>query len=137
MGSRLSDIKANIKAKKQSLRSLCAGAVLFCFLRFITQRLEISVCIFKNLFGVPCPGCGLTRGFISILRLDFKSALRYNILSVPIFAALVIYTLLLFFDIAFGKDCCGKIERLLLKKQLLPVLILLYFFSVILNRITP
>lgn len=35
-------------------------------------------CPFKLIFGVDCPGCGMTRAFISALKLDFKAAFRYH-----------------------------------------------------------
>jgi hypothetical protein len=35
-------------------------------------------CIWKNLFGFHCLGCGLTKAFISILELDFKKAFESN-----------------------------------------------------------
>ena len=35
-------------------------------------------CLFKQLFGVSCPACGMTRAYISLLRLDIASAFHYN-----------------------------------------------------------
>ena len=37
-------------------------------------------CVFFKIFGIPCPGCGMTRAFLSLLKLDFYSAAKYNIL---------------------------------------------------------
>lgn len=37
-----------------------------------------DICVFKNLFGVECWNCGMTRAFLSILHLDFDKALDYN-----------------------------------------------------------
>ena len=37
-----------------------------------------TVCVFKNLFDIECAGCGGTRMFLSILKLDFYQAFRYN-----------------------------------------------------------
>lgn len=37
-------------------------------------------CVFLKIFGIPCPGCGMTRAFLSLLKLDFYSAAKYNIL---------------------------------------------------------
>ena len=35
-------------------------------------------CPIHKLTGLYCPGCGLTRMLLSILKLDFYKALRYN-----------------------------------------------------------
>jgi hypothetical protein len=48
-----------------------------------------SICLFKNLFGVECYGCGITRAVISTIQFDFVSAFHYNKLIVIIFPLLV------------------------------------------------
>jgi len=35
-------------------------------------------CVFRELTGLYCPGCGITRVVLSLLRLDFVQAFRYN-----------------------------------------------------------
>ena len=35
---------------------------------------EHSVCVFANLTGAPCPGCGLTRATLALLRGEFAAA---------------------------------------------------------------
>jgi hypothetical protein len=35
-------------------------------------------CLFKAATGVPCPGCGITRSVVAILRGDFARAWRTN-----------------------------------------------------------
>lgn len=37
-----------------------------------------DTCYFKRLFGVGCPGCGLTRCFISVAHGEFVRAWRFN-----------------------------------------------------------
>lgn len=37
-----------------------------------------SGCVFKALFDIACPACGMTRAYTSLLRLDFASAFHYN-----------------------------------------------------------
>ena len=41
------------------------------------RRLE-WMCVFKELFGVPCPGCGLTRSLVHALGGDFRRAFDLN-----------------------------------------------------------
>ena len=35
-------------------------------------------CIWKTLFGIHCPGCGLTRAFIHLLNFDLSKAFHSN-----------------------------------------------------------
>ena len=39
---------------------------------------RISPCTLYNLFGVPCPACGMTRAFVSLFRLDIGRAFFYH-----------------------------------------------------------
>ncbi|MDU1911668.1 DUF2752 domain-containing protein [Fusobacterium sp.] len=45
-----------------------------------------SICLFINIFGLPCPSCGMTRAYISLGHLDIKKAFYYHPLfwSVPL-----------------------------------------------------
>lgn len=51
---------------------------------YVLYRLGIG-CPIKFITGISCPGCGMTRAWISALHLDFKSAFYYHPLffSVP------------------------------------------------------
>ncbi len=37
-----------------------------------------TFCLFRNLTGFPCPGCGMTRALVSLARLDGAAAWAYN-----------------------------------------------------------
>ena len=52
-----------------------------------------TACYVRGIFGVPCPGCGLTRAWLSFFHGDFFHALRWHPLfwSVPILAAAFIF----------------------------------------------
>lgn len=35
-------------------------------------------CLFKELFNIPCPLCGITRAYKSLLELDIRQAFNYH-----------------------------------------------------------
>ena len=74
-------------AHKWMILGLCAALVAVFALSGIG-------CPFYRIFGIPCPGCGMTRAFLACLRLDFAAAWRYHpmVFSLPYLLAL------------FGKD---------------------------------
>ncbi len=43
-----------------------------------------ELCLFRRLFDVACPGCGMTRAMISLSNLEFARALALNPLSLPL-----------------------------------------------------
>lgn len=45
-----------------------------------------SICMFKNMSGLDCPGCGLTRAFCSIAKGNFSKAFHFNATSPVAFA---------------------------------------------------
>lgn len=49
-----------------------------------------TICMFKNITGLPCPGCGLTHSFCSIGKGDFTSAFSYNQLGPLLFLFLLV-----------------------------------------------
>ena len=62
-------------------------------------------CMFYQLTGFYCSGCGASRALRSVLHLDFYQALRYNAIftiCLPLFA--VYFTSLSASYIRFGKD---------------------------------
>lgn len=55
-------------------------------------------CVFRALFGVVCPGCGMTRAVVAALRLDFAAAFSHHLMfwSIPILYLYIILDLKLF-----------------------------------------
>jgi hypothetical protein len=48
-----------------------------------------SVCVFKNIFGHDCYGCGMMRAIISAIQCDFHAAYDYNKAVIIVFPLLV------------------------------------------------
>lgn len=51
-------------------------------------------CVFQALFRIPCPGCGMTRAYISLLHFDLEQAFAYH----PMFWSVPLLLLLYFTD---------------------------------------
>lgn len=49
-------------------------------------------CIFKSIIGMPCPGCGLTRAWISFIKGDISKAFYWHplFLMIPILSILIV-----------------------------------------------
>lgn len=69
--------------KKREIIGFCTLVLLIIVLFAVFQ----IPCIITFLTGCSCPGCGMTRAYISLLRLDFKGAFYYHPLwpFVPVF----------------------------------------------------
>lgn len=60
--------------------------------RVVVPVLEMplpELCHMKRMTGLPCPGCGLTRSFISIAHGQLAASWAYNPMGVFLFAAAV------------------------------------------------
>ncbi len=55
---------------------------------FAIAAIDFPLCPTRVLFGVPCPGCGLTRATLALLTLDFEAVLHFHPLA-PLMAPLV------------------------------------------------
>ena len=66
-----------------------------------------SICLIKNLFGIECFGCGITKAVIASIQLDFVRAFNYNKLIV-IVMPLIFYL--------WVKEIIKEIKLLLVKR---------------------
>lgn len=87
--------------QKQRLRSILLKTIILLFIGF-AYLLFIRItgwgipCLIKLVTGKLCPGCGITRMIMALLRFDIKTAADNNILLLcllPFFAVLGSYKL--------------------------------------------
>jgi len=55
-----------------------------------------SACIMLNVFGIPCPFCGMSHAFYEFINLNFIKSVYYNPSSVIFFSFLGIFSLSIF-----------------------------------------
>lgn len=83
---------SKIKSKYSRNIPLLFAYIILPFILFFIPlewlNKQHSICLIKNIFGVECYGCGITRAIISGIQLDFTKAIEYNkmvIIVLPLF----------------------------------------------------
>ena len=82
-------------------------------------------CIFKTIFNIPCISCGLTRGFIYILKFDLINATKMNILSIPLFIIVLLFYILYFIWVILKKEYIFKFYNYFISYYKLFIIVLL------------
>lgn len=76
-----------IKHFKMKLILILISFLIIYFI--LSELLDVGIpCLFYEITGYYCPGCGITRLLFSLLKLDFYQAFRYN----PLIFILIIIT---------------------------------------------
>lgn len=63
---------------KMSNKELALLVVLFLAYALIPFAFGQPNCVFKATFGLPCPGCGMTRACLAAAQLNFAEALYFH-----------------------------------------------------------
>ena len=72
---------------------ILVNLILLLALYTIVPNINLNLCLYKMITGKPCFNCGMTRAFLSVLHLDFKSAFSYNRNVVIVFPyTIIIYS---------------------------------------------
>jgi hypothetical protein len=79
--------------KSKKIKGAVFIAALLCLYTAFTFFVTDTVCFVYATFGVPCPGCGMTRAWLAVFRLDFLTAFKMHPLFpyVPVLAAAIIF----------------------------------------------
>ncbi len=134
MVNRYFDIKAGLKKYRITLISLLMGIITFICACVLTTIFQSTLCPIKLIFDKECFGCGMTRAFISIISFDYISAIKYNVLSIPLFIGIFLYCLVLFIDIIFAKNMIKSVEKQLSKKYMYIVYATVLIIGTAINR---
>jgi hypothetical protein len=63
-----------------------AGLAGLALLHFVVPQpgAAHTVCLFRRLTGIPCPGCGMTRAFAHLAKGDWRAAASDHLLAYPL-----------------------------------------------------
>lgn len=101
---------------------------------FITTSGYIKLnCLFKSLFDICCPGCGLTRAFKSMLNFNLYNAFKYNILGIPLFILCIVAFISLIIDIIRNKNTTIMFYFKIFSKYYIGIIIILIITMIINN----
>lgn len=117
-----------IKKIKYEIFFICFLLILFLLSKVF--GISLLKCVFHEVTGLHCPGCGITRMINSMLKLDFYQAFRYNPFMFVLFPFIIIYGIIKLCELMFDKNILNKkIESIIL----IIVLILLIIFGILRN----
>jgi hypothetical protein len=115
-----------IEKKKLLLLYFLIGIFLVVMYFIPSDR---SLCIFRNVTGFPCPGCGLTRAGQHLLHFEFQKSFEFHPLFIPLALILTLYSLQL-----FGIDSKTRIIARLMADKRFWVVTLCLFLTVYVIR---
>jgi hypothetical protein len=87
-----------------AILSLAGYAWVGFNLAFPDSSNGFTVCLFRNVTGVPCPSCGITRSLLLFMSGNFREAMLLNPLGGFAALALIAAPLWIIFDLAARKN---------------------------------
>jgi len=89
-------------------------------------RIPLTQCLFEAVFGIPCPGCGLTRSLMAIARLDWSQALIYHLFGPVLFGGCAIAVLHILVELTHKQAFSTRYTRLMGSWKFLSISTLLF-----------
>ncbi|MCT4598244.1 MAG: DUF2752 domain-containing protein [Vallitalea sp.] len=96
-----------MKAKYRNALMLPIILVIYFAIVFITK--SRTKCFFKNLVGVPCPGCGLTRAYKMFFIGNIEKAFYYH----PLFLLIPLLVMLYISNIMIKNNRLKKVSEII------------------------
>lgn len=83
----------NIRFLKTSIFIIAAGAILLLYLFVEPKNGILPKCIFHEITGLYCPGCGVQRSFHALLNGQLSKAMDYNLLFILLLPLIIFFIL--------------------------------------------
>lgn len=97
---------------KEDWKSYRVGLLIALVVVIAATLLGKGICYFKNITGIPCPGCGMTRSFLLILQGKFTEAWKIH----PFAYGWIVFAIIFFVDryVLRKKEVFWKVAFILL-----------------------
>ncbi len=101
----------------ETYAGLIAIAIIFLISLLVPsfEQTRFTICLFKNLTGVPCPGCGMTRAFLFLGHGQIPKAGTLNPLALPVAILLLLQGVRLLLRLATQADYRLQLSPLLFR----------------------
>ena len=108
------------------------GALLLSFVLPVgtLQSSPVIICSFRGFFGVPCPGCGMTRAFCAISHGHPIDALGFHWLSPLIYGMFVILGISHLLFLLLDVDWLAAIDRVM-RRITLPIFVVVFTYWIV------
>ena len=91
--------KINKEKLKKSKKIIFITLLLFIIYLYLNKRFSFYIpCLFHKITHLYCPGCGITRMILSIFKLNFYQAFRYNPLMFFLAPFILIYEIIYYIN---------------------------------------
>ena len=87
-----------------SISAIVGGYLALILIDATSNHQHITLCAFKLITSIPCPGCGMGRATLCLFRGDIAASFQYNILCIPFTLAIIVTLLWLVIDVIKRKD---------------------------------
>ena len=84
--------------------SIVGGYLALILFDNVFHQSQQTLCWFKLATGFPCPGCGMGRATLELMKGNIVASFHYNILCVPFTTAIIVSLVWLLTDIIKQKE---------------------------------
>lgn len=120
----------NLKKKyRLLLLAIVSGYFFVGVSAYLQTKTSASVCLFKNLTGYPCPGCGSTRGTILLFKGHFMESILLNPVALIINVLAIIAIVMIVRDLWLNKTDFNT----LITRKIHPVILAIIVILTLLN----
>ena len=95
-----------------TIAAILSGYLFLIIFDNFSNHTHYNLCLFKLITKIPCPGCGMGRATLALLRGDVSLSLAFNILCIPFSVAITVSLTWLVIDLFRNRNTFFKyLER--------------------------